>query len=188
MPTQVRTVLLVVLLVLLLSASRGIASLVIDYHWWEEMGQRETWLDLILYRLLPGVTGTVLLFLALWVSHASGLRFAGIRRPEQRWYRRLALAALAVVAVVFGSGSLDAWTVMTYFGSRGTPAFEQGWRDPVFGRPLPFYLFALPFYSELLGFLFTAAVLSILVFWATARGCSRWNAPPALDNAAVNRG
>jgi hypothetical protein len=58
---------------------------------------------------------------------------------------------------------------MTYFGSRGTAAASQVWHDPV--RPAaPFYLFGLPFYSELLGFLFTLAVLCVLVFWATARG------------------
>jgi uncharacterized membrane protein (UPF0182 family) len=35
---------------------------------------------------------------------------------------------------------------------------------------LPFYLFDLPFYSDLLGFVFALAILSALVFWATARG------------------
>src|SRR5262249_53357207 len=45
----------------------------------------------------------------------------------------------------------------------------DAWRDQVFSRTLPFYLFDLPFYSELLTFLFLLAILSIVVFWATAR-------------------
>src|SRR5262249_25414087 len=43
-------------------------------------------------------------------------------------------------------------------------------KDPVFSHALPFYLFDLPFYSDLLGFVFVLAILSAAVFWATARG------------------
>ena len=49
-------------------------------------------------------------------------------------------------------------------------ALAGTWKDPVFSHPLPFYLFDLPFYSDLLGFVFVLTVLSALVFWATARG------------------
>ena len=43
-----------------------------------------------------------------------------------------------------------------------------------FSRPLPFYLFDLPFYSEVLEFVFVLAVLCALVFWATALGWKLW--------------
>ena len=43
-------------------------------------------------------------------------------------------------------------------------------RTTSFHTPLPFYLFDLPFYSDLLGFLFGLAILSALLFWGTARG------------------
>jgi uncharacterized membrane protein (UPF0182 family) len=46
----------------------------------------------------------------------------------------------------------------------------DAWRDQVFSRALPFYLFDLPFYSDVLGFVFVLAILCALVFWATARG------------------
>jgi hypothetical protein len=59
---------------------------------------------------------------------------------------------------------------MRYFGSRGLSAAPDAWRDPVFSHALPFYLFDLPFYSDLLGFVFGLAILSALAFWATARG------------------
>jgi hypothetical protein len=59
---------------------------------------------------------------------------------------------------------------MRFFGSRGLAAVPDAWKDPVFSHALPFYLFDLPFYSDLLGFVFVLAVLSALVFWATARG------------------
>jgi len=59
---------------------------------------------------------------------------------------------------------------MSFFGSRGITLAPDAWRDQVFSRTLPFYLFDLPFYSDVLGFLFVLAILCALVFWATARG------------------
>ncbi len=59
---------------------------------------------------------------------------------------------------------------MRFFGSRGLSAPPGAWQDHVFSHALPFYLFDLPFYSDLLGFLFVVAILSALLFWVTARG------------------
>ncbi len=85
-------------------------------------------------------------------------------------YSRLVPVGLALIALVFTSASIDFWTVMRFFGSRGLAAPPDAWQDRVFSHALPFYLFDLPFYSELLGFLFVLAILSALLFWATARG------------------
>ena len=59
---------------------------------------------------------------------------------------------------------------MRFFGSRGITAPPDPWQDHVFSHPLPFYLFDLPFYSDLLGFVFGLALLSACCFWGTARG------------------
>ena len=85
-------------------------------------------------------------------------------------YSRLIPVGLALVAMVFASASIDFWTVMRFFGSRGLTAPPDAWQDHVFSHALPFYLFDLPFYSDLLGFLFVLAILSALLFWVTARG------------------
>src|SRR5271167_5285272 len=62
------------------------------------------------------------------------------------------------------------WTVMRFFRSRGLTAPPDAWQDRVFSHALPFYLFDLPFYSDLLGFVFVLAILCALLFWVTARG------------------
>jgi len=94
----------------------------------------------------------------------------GIRGKDFRWYSRLIPFGLAFVAIIFASNSIDYWTVMRFFGSRGLTVAPDAWNDQVFSRGLPFYLFDLPFYSQLLGFVFVLAILCALVFWATARG------------------
>ena len=50
-------------------------------------------------------------------------------------------------------------------------AASAAWRDPVFGNPLPFYFFDLPFYSLLLRPTFLAvAFVTTIVYWLAARG------------------
>jgi uncharacterized membrane protein (UPF0182 family) len=146
------------------------ANFIIEYNWWKEVGQVETWIGMLWYSIAPAAAGAAAAFMGLWVAHASGMRFAGIRGKDFRLYSRLIPFALALVAIVFASNEIDYWTVMRFFGSRGLAAAPDAWKDQVFSRGLPFYLFDLPFYSQLLGFVFVLAILCALVFWATARG------------------
>jgi len=68
------------------------------------------------------------------------------------------------------SSSIDSWTVVRYFGGRHLPVEASSWQDPVFGQPLAFYLFLLPFYSNLLSFVLALALVAGLLYWVTARG------------------
>src|SRR5580693_8856998 len=184
-PSQIRNlIVLAVLAVLALWASSTAADFVSEYNWWKEIGQVNTWVGMLWYSIAPAAAGSVVAFLALWVAHARGLHFAGILKRDHRLYCRLMPLGLAVVAHVFASSSIDHWTVMRSFGSRGAAAPADAWKDQVFSRGLPFYLFNLPFYSEVLGFAFVLAILCALVFWATARGWQLWlrgGSPRTLD-------
>src|ERR1700680_3111825 len=170
-PSQIRNlIVLIVLAILALWASSTAADFLIEYNWWKEVGQVDTWVGMLWYSIAPAAAGAVVAFSALWVAHSSGLRFAGIRGKDFRLYSRLIPFALAFVAILFASNSIDYWTVMRFVGSRGLTVTASDWKDQVFARGLPFYLFELPFYSQVLGFLFVLAILCALVFWATARG------------------
>jgi hypothetical protein len=129
---------------------------------------------MVWYSVAPVGAGTLVAFIALWVAHGQGLGFAGIRRRDFRLYSRLITVGLAIVAILFASASIDYWTVMRFFGSRGLTLPPDAWRDQVFSRPLSFYMFDLPFYSEVLWFVFALAILCALIFWATARGWQLW--------------
>jgi uncharacterized membrane protein (UPF0182 family) len=170
-PSQLRIFLLIlVALAFLVWVVPTAANFIIEYNWWKEVAQVNTWRSMLWYSIAPTVVGALLAFVALFVSHARGLHFAGIRQRDYPVYSRLVPFGLALVALLFASGSIDAWTVMRFVGSRGLPAPHEAWQDHVFSHALPFYLFDLPFYSDLLGFLFGLALLSAVVFWITARG------------------
>lgn len=170
-PSQIRNlIVLVVLLVAALWASSTAADFIIEYNWWKEVGQVGTWASMLWYSIAPAAAGSILAFVALWVAHARGLHFAGIFSRDHRIYSRLVPVGLAIVAIIFATNSIDYWTVMRFFGSRGLAAPADAWKDQVFSRGLPFYLFDLPFYAQVLSFVFVLAILCALVFWATARG------------------
>ena len=170
-PSQIaKLIVLMFLFGIVAWAASTAANFIIEYNWWKEVGQVDTWIGMLWYSIAPAAAGAVVAFVALWVAHASGLRFAGIRGKNFRLYSRLIPFALAFVAIIFASSSIDYWTVMRYFGSRGLAVAADAWKDQVFSRGLPFYLFDLPFYSQVLGFVFVLAILCALVFWATARG------------------
>ncbi len=146
------------------------ANFVIEYSWWKEVAQVSTWFSMLWYSIAPAAAGAVLAFIAFFVAHARGLHFAGVRRRDYPVYSGIVTIALALFAILFASSSIDYWTVMRFFGSRGITVPQGAWQDHVFSRGLPFYLFDLPFYWNLLGFLLGVAIISALMFWVTARG------------------
>lgn len=164
-----RFMLLIALLVLLFGAG-SIAGYVIEYQWWQEMGQVQTWFDMLLYGLAPVIAAAALAFVLLMIAHALGMKFAHASLRENRMYTRISTLALLLLGYIVSASAFDNWTVVRYIASRGLPPEATAWHDPVFGAPLSFYLFDLPFYSQLRGFLFALTIVCALVYWLTARG------------------
>ena len=151
-----------------LAFGRTICSYVIDYFWWREMGQVPTWVRMTAYRYLPGLAAWVIVFAVLWVAHARGMKHAGERLGAWPLYARLSTLALAFVAMIVTLSTVEGWTVARYVGGQGAAA--SGWTDPVFGKPLPFYFFDLPFYNMLLSWVAATAFVGALVYYVAARG------------------
>ena len=169
-PRQIRNIVIIALVVILLGGSRTIAEFVIEFQWWKELGQLETWVDMLIYQVLPAVLATVLGFIALLWAHRRGLGFAGVPAGAYKAYSRIVPVALFLFAALFIGSNVDAWTIMAFVGSLGSETGGGACQDPVFGKDLGFYLFNLPFYRLLLRFLFTTAFFSVVIFWATGRG------------------
>jgi uncharacterized membrane protein (UPF0182 family) len=177
-------VILIVAAILLLIGARTIANYIIEYNWWREMGQVPTWLSLLAYSLSPALLAIAIVFVVLFVAHLLGIRFGGARMSHYPLYAKIATGALLLVAIVLGSGAIDTWTVVRYFGGRNLAAEANTWTDPVFGHPLKFYLFDLPFYGVLRQFLLTLAIAAAVVYWLTARG---WQLRDTIRDAIRER-
>lgn len=140
------------LLLLLLGSARSIASFYIDWEWWKEVGQGQTFNEMIQYAILPRllvglVTGLV--FFVLSAHHGSN------------WVRRmLACGFLGYLLAVL---LINNWTIVRWWGGTMAPG-ASGWSDPVFQNGLGFYFFALPFWQMVLRWLFTVVLLGGIYF------------------------
>jgi uncharacterized membrane protein (UPF0182 family) len=164
---QIGIAAVVIALIVVLFFSRSICSWVIEYFWWGEMGQVPTWLRMTAYRYAPGLAAWVLVFAALWLAHAAGMRHAGERLRDHPLYVRIVTLALGFASLVIALSTVEGWTLARYIGGRGA---VSAWTDPVFGRPLAFYFFDLPFYSMMLNFLAVVTFCGGLAYYLAARG------------------
>jgi uncharacterized protein len=165
----VRLISIAVVLLLLLLCSRFLASTLLDYAWWSEVGQLDTWLSLWLYGTGPMVLVIVIFFLAFWIAFRLGFRrdtdapvFGFLKRSG---VSRIALIVFALFAIGVANATVDSWTVVRYFGGLRLPQSAAEYVDPIFGKPLHFYFFGLPFYSMLLRVVLVGSVLALVIYW-----------------------
>lgn len=174
---------LIVLAILLIVSARSIASYAIDVEWWKELGQFRTWLSMLYYSIAPVAAATVVAFAALWVTHARAVKFARASLRDYPVYARLSTLALLLLAWLISAAAINTWTVVRFAGSRGLPAAATAWQDSVFGKPLSFYLFDLPFYNLLRGYTIALLIACIVLYWATARAWQLRYQLPQMRNA-----
>jgi uncharacterized membrane protein (UPF0182 family) len=101
-----------------------------------------------------------------------------IRLPVEPVIKAVALGASLLAAAAIGAGMTAEWTTFALYwrgGSDEVRAAAGAVVDPVFGRPLPFYLFTLPAWQLLSGWLMTLTVLvgGIALFFVVILGGTR---------------
>jgi uncharacterized protein len=174
---RVFLVLGVVALLFLITSLRGIAGFYTDFLWFDSLGQASVWRGILGARVGLAVIFTVVFFALLWVNLLIADRLAPPFRPagpEEEFVQRyqelfggrtgLVRAVVAgVLALIAGVGVSQEWQSWLLFVNGG----DFGATDPQFGTDIGFYVFQLPFLSFLVGWLF-AAVLIVLVVTSVA--------------------
>ncbi len=160
---------IIIALFVLLFSSRFLASTLLDYEWWKEVHQLDTWFNQLLYGTLPVIISGLLLFACFSVAWRAGSR-RGVPQAlfESTTGSRLALLGLFLLAFFLADLIIDPWNIVRFFGGLRVPGAGHTYVDPIFNRPLRFYLFELPFYQVLLRVLVTASLVSLLIYWLAA--------------------
>ncbi|MEQ1787292.1 MAG: UPF0182 family protein [Acidimicrobiales bacterium] len=178
-PGRGRTWLVVggVLLFFLITSLRGIASFYTDYLWFDSLGRSEVWEGVLGAKIALSVIFTGAFFLLMWANLVIADRLAPAFRPAgpeeefiERYHElvggRLGLVrgvASALLALIAGAGVSSEWNSWLLF----THSRDFDIADPQFGTDIGFYVFKLPFLSFLIGWLF-AALLIVLIVTAVA--------------------
>jgi uncharacterized membrane protein (UPF0182 family) len=168
-PRRFGLLFLVVAFFILLFGARYIASTLIDYSWWSEVRQTDTWYSLLIYGTGPIVLAFLLLFGVFWTAFRLGIRGSGqtplfgfLSRPL---LSKIAALVLALLALIVANATVNSWTVVRYLGGLRLAPSASEFIDPIFGKPLHFYFFGLPFYNTLLRVVLTGAILSLIIYW-----------------------
>lgn len=159
---------LIAVLIVVLFSARGISGFIIEWAWWKQLGQTSTFLAMLGYGSLPVLGAGVLAFVVLWTVHARALKYAGTGLRQHRVYNLASSIALLVIAGMLAAATIDSWTIVRFAGSLGSSSGSE-WLDPVYSKPLSFYLFDLPFVLSLRNYVMALLVVSGLVFWFSAR-------------------
>ena len=168
-PRRVGLLFIVITLLILLFGARYIASTLIDYSWWSEVHQTDTWYSLLIYGTGPIVLAFLLLFGAFWTAYRVGVR-GDARTPlfgflSRSLLSKIAALVLAVLALIVANATVNSWTVVRFLGGLRLPSSSSEFVDPIFGKPLHFYFFSLPFYNTLLRVVLVGAVFTLIIYW-----------------------
>jgi len=156
-------------------SSRTVLSYYVDALWFGSLGYAEVFrktisLQWLVFAVFLAATFIILYgwFLALWRAYqphllGSGPIFVGgrpLRLPVERVLRPIGLVVTLGIAFVTGTNMMLEWsTFALYWYAPRT----SGIVDPIFGRPLNFYLFTLPAWQFITGWLLTLAVIACVI-------------------------
>jgi uncharacterized protein len=96
-----------------------------------------------------------------------------IRLPVEPVLRLIAIGGAALIAIATGAGMMADWPTLALYWYGG--AARTATVDPIFGRTVPFYLFTLPAWELLSGWLLTLSVIvgAVALFFIVVTGGTR---------------
>jgi uncharacterized protein len=171
-----RFIVILVVLAALIFGGRTALSYFVDLLWFESLSYAEVFwktqsLQWGIFIAFTAVTFLILYgsFLALKRAHLPDLPsghtiYIGgqpLTLPVEPVLRLIALGVSIVISVATGAGMMAEWPTLALFWY--APQAIGGVVDPIFGKSLNFFLFALPVWQLIAGWLLTLAVIACLL-------------------------
>jgi uncharacterized protein len=180
--------LILAVLAVIVLGGRAALSYYVDVLWFDSLGYRDVfWRTLGLqwgiFAAFAAATFLILYgsFLALKRAHLPNLPishtiFVGgqpLKLPVEPVLRLVALGLSVVIAAATGAAMMGDWTTIALF--RYAPSAAANFVDPIFGKPLNFFLFTLPAWQLVTGWLLTLAIMTcaLAVFFVLITGGTR---------------
>ena len=181
-------VLILVVLAVVFFLGRTVLSYYVDVLWFRSLGYGDVfWKTLSLhwevFTAFAAVTFLILYgsFLSLKRAHVPDLPdghtilIGGqpLKLPVEPVLRVVALSISLVVAAVAGAAMMAEWPTLALFWY--APHITGGIVDPIFGEPLNFFLFTLPAWQLLLGWMLALSLIicAVAIFFLLITGGAR---------------
>jgi uncharacterized protein len=187
-PRRRRFFVILGLLAIIIFGSRTALSYYVDALWFGSLGYGDVFrktlsLQWAVFAAFFGGTFLILFgwFLALRRMYrpellSGGLIFIGgrpLRLPVERILRLIVLVISLVIAAATGASMMAGWPTFALYWY--APHNTGGVVDPIFGKPLHFYLFTLPAWQLMTDWLLSLAVIAcvVAVFFIFITGSTR---------------
>ena len=173
-PRRVRLLLIILAVIaVVVFGSRIFSSYYVDALWFGSLGYGDVfWKKLgvqwAAFAIFSAATFLILYgsFLVLKRAHSAELQssqtiFIGgqpVKLPVELVLRIMGLVVSLVVAAVTGAAMMAEWPALALYWY--APRVTGGVMDPIFGKPLNFYLFTLPAWQLIAGWLMTLAAIT----------------------------
>jgi len=181
-------VLIFVVLAVIFFGGRTALSYYVDVLWFRSLGYGDVfWKTVNLHwEVFTAFTAATFLilygsFLSLKRAHVPELPdghtiiIGGqrLKLPVEPVLRLIALGISLLVAAVAGAAMMAEWPTLALFWY--APHITTGIVDPIFGKPLNFFLFTLPAWQVLLGWLLTLSIITcaLAIFFLLIAGGAR---------------
>jgi len=131
-------------------------SLYADYLWFVSVGYESVFLKTFAYQAAVFVVFALVALVALYATYRVTVRNVRKHKPYQpsAWFT----VGVVVVSVALGAAYSGAWeTFLLYLNAE-----PFGVADPYFGRAVSFYVFALPAYEAVIGYLLLVVLVSLI--------------------------
>ncbi len=183
-----RFLLILAVLVGIVFAVRTALSYYVDVLWFESLGYGEvfwktTGLQWGIFAAFTAATFLIVYgsFLALKRAHLPDLPSGHtilvggqpFKLPVEPVLRLIALGISLLIAAATGGTMIVEWPTLALFWF--APRASSGVVDPIFGKPLNFFLFTLPAWQLIIGWMFTLALIvcALAVFFILITGGAR---------------
>ena len=175
-PRHRRFFLILVLVVILIFSSRAALSYYVDALWFGSLGYGDVFRKTLSlqWAVFAAFSAATFLFLYGWFLalkrayqpdlQSGGLIFIGgqpVQLPVERILRLIVLVVSLLIAAATGATMMAEWPIFAFYGY--APRTSGGMVDPIFGKPLHFYLFTLPAWQLITGWLLVLAVIACIV-------------------------
>ena len=182
-----RLFIVLAILAVIIFSSRAVFSYYVDVLWFGSLGYGEVFWKTLSMQWGIFAAFAVATFLILYASFAALKRahlpdlpeghtiFIGgqpLKLPVEPVLRLIALGVSLAIALATGAGMMVEWPTLALFWYAPR---VSGIVDPIFGKPLDFFLFALPAWQLIAGWLLMLAVMTCVLaaFFILITGGSR---------------
>ncbi len=149
-----RTLWIIVAIFLLLISFNWIIATYTNWTWFRAMSYDDVWLKQFAYKIVLFVIGFLVALIFIWINWAlarkRALRTTNPLQPQilkLPWARWIIAVVAIFLAFGFGTGVSSQWETALQFLYRT----NFGTLDPLFGMDVSFYLFSLPLYEFVQG-------------------------------------